>query len=521
MKSIKTKILFVVIAGLLVTTAVVSAISVNMMLEVMYRDADRILSSATRMEAAKINDELGDVMKSCRIMENYITTELEDAVQLKDESFRSNYLEKVEFMFTEVAVNTNGIEGFYLRINPEISNGTSGFYNMVKEDGSLRKMPLTDITKYDKDDSKNVGWYYSAVNAGTGVWLDPYFFPGNGNELISYTSPLYVNEELIGVVGFDMNFSYLIKRIEEISVYENGRAVLIDDDGKTVYSEASEKRSGNDEAESKEELKNGMYLKMSADYKDIQRDILPMITRIVVAFLIVFVCAIVYTVLLTQRIVGPLKKLTKEAKELSIGIDDAGFDDVNVKSEDEIGTLSRVLTATYSKVQEYTSYINTLAYRDSLTGIKNSTAYAEATEILGKEMRSSTPQFGVLVADINNLKQTNDRFGHDIGNELIVHTARLLTDVFKTSAVFRIGGDEFVVILRGSDYTNYREMIDKFDDACSNDVVIMYDNWVQVSVARGVAMFDPEADHVYEDVFAKADQAMYVNKEQIKSALDS
>ena len=134
MKSIQTKILVVVIAGLLVITAVVSAIAVNMTHEVMHRDADRILTNATQREAAQINDVLGDVMKSSSIMEHYAVTELNSADDLKDEAFRAEYLQNAEVMFSEVALNTTDIEGFYLRLDPSVADGTSGFYKMLQTD---------------------------------------------------------------------------------------------------------------------------------------------------------------------------------------------------------------------------------------------------------------------------------------------------------------------------------------------------------------------------------------------------
>lgn len=516
MKSIQTKILLVVIAGLLVITAVVSAIAVNMTHEVMHRDADRILKNATQREAAQINDVLGDVMKSSSIMEHYAVTELSSADDLKDETFRSEYLQRAEVMFAEIALNTTDIEGFYMRLDPALTTGTSGFYKLIQTDGSLKNMALTDLTQYEQDDQQNVGWYYEAVQAGKGIWMDPYYFPGHSNQLITFAQPMYVNRQLIGVIGFDMNFNYLIKRINDISVYEKGHAILLAKDGKTTYSTMPDKESHEPHAQSKTELKNGMFLQMIADYKDIQRDIHPMLRRIVFAFLIVLACAIVYTVIVTQRIVKPLKRLTAAAEELANGVSDADFSNVPINSKDEIGILSQVLSSTYTKIQEYTTYINALAYRDSLTGVKNSTAYAEATNQLNKEILTNTPQFGVLVADINNLKQTNDRYGHDVGNDLIVHTAKVLLDVFKTSAVFRIGGDEFAVLLQGDDYKRYRALLEKLDDAYAHDFVTVCENRIPISVARGVALYDASIDTIYEDVFAKADHAMYLNKEQNK-----
>ena len=259
-----------------------------------------------------------------------------------------------------------------------------------------------------------------------------------------------------------------------------------------------------------------MYLELRADYQDIQKDIRPMLRKIVVAFVIVLIASIFYTIFVTNRIVFPLKQLTKAAKKVSLGIVDADFAHIPVDSRDEIGTLSRVLASSYKKIQEYTTYINALAYRDSLTGIKNSTAYIEAVTELNKEICCGNPKFGVLVADINNLKETNDKYGHDIGNDLIVHTANILTSIFKNSPIFRIGGDEFAVILKGQDLEQYRTLIEQMDEACGADHILVDDQMISIFVARGVALYDSAIDRVYEDVFAKADHAMYMNKEEGK-----
>jgi len=156
-----------------------------------------------------------------------------------------------------------------------------------------------------------------------------------------------------------------------------------------------------------------------------------------------------------------------------------------VESNDEIGILSKALKDSYSKISEYTAYINTVAYKDSLTGLKNSTAYAEATEKLNHEIAHGKPKFGILVADVNNLKNTNDTYGHGTGNELIIHSAKILADTFRTSTVYRIGGDEFVVILKGNDLECYPMLIKKMDEAFSREYITVNDQSVSVSAATG------------------------------------
>ena len=213
MKSIQSKILTVVILGLLVITIAVSAIAVRMTHNIMHKDADRILNNVCQKEAAYINDMLNDITKSAQIMEHYATTELESPQSLKNDAYRANYIEKTKNMFDEIALNTNGVQGYYLRLNPEISTYVSGFYNTINENGIVINQPVLNLSNYSPENESYVGWYYTAINAGEGVWLEPYHFPVSKTLLISYVVPFYVDNLLVGVIGFDLDFEYLINYI--------------------------------------------------------------------------------------------------------------------------------------------------------------------------------------------------------------------------------------------------------------------------------------------------------------------
>ena len=118
---------------------------------------------------------------------------------------------------------------------------------------------------------------------------------------------------------------------------------------------------------------------------------------------------------------------------------------------------------------------------------------------------------------MNCLKETNDRYGHDAGNKLIVTASRIISNTFKRSPVFRIGGDEFLVILQNSDLKDCEELIAKFDSECANVSVKTNGADVAVSVAKGLAMYDSARDSQFVDVFNRADIAMYENKRGMKA----
>ena len=120
--------------------------------------------------------------------------------------------------------------------------------------------------------------------------------------------------------------------------------------------------------------------------------------------------------------------------------------------------------------------------------------------------------------DVNFLKETNDKYGHDIGNKLIIAVGQLISSIFKRCPVFRIGGDEFLVILQNRDLEDYEELCAKFDSECGNEYVSANDENIPISIARGIAIFDAAKDTKFIDVFNRADDAMYKHKRKMKSS---
>jgi diguanylate cyclase (GGDEF)-like protein len=173
---------------------------------------------------------------------------------------------------------------------------------------------------------------------------------------------------------------------------------------------------------------------------------------------------------------------------------------------------------------EYLQYMNDrlveVAQIDSLTHVKNRSAYDNKESQLMKKLLGGTlQQFGLIMFDINNLKQINDVFGHNAGDEYILNSCKLICRIFKHSPIYRMGGDEFLVILENSDYDQKDELLKQFrkelDDIKENwDDLAPVD---RISIASGIAVFTPETDSSVEDVYRRADALMYINKKEMKS----
>ena len=155
-----------------------------------------------------------------------------------------------------------------------------------------------------------------------------------------------------------------------------------------------------------------------------------------------------------------------------------------------------------------------LARRDELTGVKNKTAYMELEKSVQGNIDNGMDYltFALVVCDTNNLKLINDTQGHAAGDEYIRESARLLCDIFVHSPVFRVGGDEFVVFLRGNDYLSRHELLDKLRGQILENKRL----GAGVILASGMSEYKPESDSFVSDIFERADKEMYDDKQKLK-----
>ena len=103
-------------------------------------------------------------------------------------------------------------------------------------------------------------------------------------------------------------------------------------------------------------------------------------------------------------------------------------------------------------------------HTQTLSPVSRKNAYSEASnEIQRSIANGEKTEFAIIVFDVNDLKKVNDFYGHDAGDRHILSAKKLICDVFKHSPVYRIGGDEFTVILTGTDYENAIELLLAFD----------------------------------------------------------
>lgn len=262
-------------------------------------------------------------------------------------------------------------------------------------------------------------------------------------------------------------------------------------------------------------------------------------SAVVIAILFGAVAMLVMNLWFGYRIVNPISRLEEAAGAFEnkcrnrADVSELYMEDPMIHTGDEIEALSDSIISMVNDVQEYAAdlvkkdteitnmkeYVNkmdVLAYRDSLTGAGNKAAYEKAVKRLDWDILAGNAEFAIVMADLNYLKRINDNYGHDKGNEYIIKMHEMLSGVFVKSPIFRIGGDEFVIIAQEDELMHCEEYINSLKE----DMAKLLQNkhlepWERISTAFGYSLYDRNQHENTSDVFKCADDAMYEDKRQM------
>jgi len=156
---------------------------------------------------------------------------------------------------------------------------------------------------------------------------------------------------------------------------------------------------------------------------------------------------------------------------------------------------------------------------DAMTHVKNRKAFdSKMKELQIKIDTGKLEDFALAVCDINNLKAINDSLGHEAGDEYIINSSKLICNTFKKSAVYRIGGDEFVILLEGEDFANRHRLVQSMSEAMKRNDDSKSLSPQNVSIAIGVAEYQKGQKTETATIFNMADSRMYENKIAMKES---
>jgi len=190
-----------------------------------------------------------------------------------------------------------------------------------------------------------------------------------------------------------------------------------------------------------------------------------------------------------------------------------GAQDYLVKGEVTGKTLPRVLRSAMER-HRVQQLLRNLAFLDELTGLYNRRGFLHLAEHHMKLAQRAKQGFLLLFADLDNLKQLNDEYGHAEGDQALKAVAAMLKQTVRGSDVLaRFGGDEFAALALRARQEHVDALRSRVYDAVNHYNASSPKPYI-VSVSLGAAYFDPECPMAFEELLAKADQSLYYQKTQ-------
>ena len=534
MHSIRTKFTLTVVSVILITLSIATAIGVISIKNLGRDDADQMIHLTATTGAMNLEQYFKSVEHSVRTVSTLVSDSFE-GMPFED---LDSQVERARNLFGRIAYNTNGVLTYYFRIDPEISEDVKGFWYVYQDGEGFKEHEVTDITQYDTSDTSSLVWFTVPKATGEGVWLPPYYTENLGARVISYNVPVYWKDQYVGVVGIEIDYEMLKQEVENISIFKSGYAFILDENSNVFYHPQLDSAQLNLETTAVDEpetfigsnhirynyegvekeavwipLSNGMRLYVCAPVSEINSGWISMIGKILVALLVILVISILAMMRFTDHFTKPLGDLTEAAKQV-----DEGNYDISLKydKDDEIGLLTRTFKQLAANTKEKITKARRMAAVDSLTGIKNKHAYAHWEEDINGRIKAGVQEpFAIVVCDINDLKTANDMYGHKEGDICIKNACARICGVFGHSPVFRVGGDEFIVILTGEDYIQRQKLLEKIN-ALPKDLSKVRPG---ETISAGLAVYDNEKHPSVLSVAEEADKAMYEKKQALKEAM--
>jgi diguanylate cyclase (GGDEF)-like protein len=239
----------------------------------------------------------------------------------------------------------------------------------------------------------------------------------------------------------------------------------------------------------------------------------------VISGLALLVTASVWSFISTRKIVNPIRMLNEYSKRIAAG--DLEVQDLKRKSNDEVGqlttsfnTMKLSLFSLVGQLQKSADELHTLANTDELTKLFNRRYFMNEV----KQMTDET--FSIILFDIDNFKKINDRYGHLVGDQVIVHVASILKRAVPDESICgRFGGEEFIVLLPGMDNSEAVRQADLLRAFIEHSTISVGREPLAVTCSFGVADSFNSANVM--EVVQNADKGLYLAKENGKNLVKS
>ncbi|MDQ7068311.1 MAG: diguanylate cyclase [Sulfurimonas sp.] len=242
------------------------------------------------------------------------------------------------------------------------------------------------------------------------------------------------------------------------------------------------------------------------NYKTYKAQIITLIIVVIMFFLFFTLFTISF---LNKTLFQPMQLLLESTHKMQNG-EEVTIEDIVAK--DEMGYLLASFYKMKEKVIQREEHLTHIAGHDELTGLRNRTDLDDTLQNTIKDTLKKNSKCAILFIDLNKFKQLNDTLGHDAGDIMLKEVStRLKKSLRKEHELFRIGGDEFLVLLREIKNITIIEKIISNILKTMKKPLLINNKPIEISLSIGVSIVPDNTTDV-DELIKYADIAMYVSK---------
>jgi diguanylate cyclase (GGDEF)-like protein len=202
---------------------------------------------------------------------------------------------------------------------------------------------------------------------------------------------------------------------------------------------------------------------------------------------------------------------TSDRLRIELAQDKSNLKELNEKLNEANELLAEKVAQRTKELEESHEELKQLSMTDPLTGLFNRRSCEEKFQNEINRFKRTQESFSIILSDIDHFKKINDNYGHNIGDQVLVETARIIKNYSrKTDMVFRWGGEEFLFILTGTEINGGVIVGEKIRSSIEKNEFLYNGNNVPVTMSFGVSIY--EEGQTMEECIAQADENLYKAK---------
>ena len=387
---IKTKVIVVLLISSLGLVGIIGLINIYKSNEIIRNEVEEKLFYLAQSHGNRIDQSLEKVHQ----LGNHFSTSIINLTDLariqEDREYFLNYKRNEIDNLVKNFARLDATFGAYFYFNPKLLGAAHDIWYRKSEGGAYERQPEAPKeyysrnypwnSMYGKHSNVNMDWYYKPIDKGRAVWSDLYGdWVDSSLRTLSYTKAVYKEGTLLGVAGMDINFNKIREAIEEIKVYENGYAFLLDKDynfllhpeyskeqrlndlvSENVFEKLSETNNGilNYSLAGEElvvaytELLNGWTLSVAVPRQEIFAERFELIYLLGGLIIISGLIALLLSYLLKNKVLTPIEKSVGYCEQIAAGDFSFTIDENFLERNDEVGNLAKGLKGIKANLQD-------------------------------------------------------------------------------------------------------------------------------------------------------------------------